>query len=51
MEKRAKSQAKNGGLKSKAQKIKAGMLKSYYGNPTKDMNLVAITGKIGRAHV
>ena len=51
MEKRAKSQAKNGGLKSKAQKIKAGMLKSYYGNPTKDMKLVAITGTTGKVAV
>lgn len=42
---------KNGGLKSKSQKIKAKLLKSYYGNPTKDMKLVAITGTTGKTTV
>ena len=46
MEKRETSRAKNkhGGLKMKAQKFKVGLLKSYYGNPVKDMKVVAITG-------
>ena len=41
MEEAGKSQSKNkkGGLKAKAQKMKAGILKSYYGNPMKDMKL------------
>ena len=53
MEKREKSQAKNkkGGLKPKTQKIKATLLKTYYGNPTKDMKLVAITGTTGKTTV
>ena len=54
MEKRAKSNQaknKNGGLKAKAQKIKAGLLKSYYGNPMKDMKLIAITGTTGKVTV
>lgn len=42
---------KNGGLKSKRQKIKAKLLKSYYGNPTKDMKLIAITGTTGKTIV
>ena len=53
MEKRAKSTSvnKKGGIKSKTQKIKARFLKSYYGNPTKDMKLVAITGTTGKVTV
>lgn len=53
MEKREKSQAKhkNGGLKPKTQKLKAKLLKTYYGNPTKDMKLVAITGTTGKTTV
>ena len=53
MEKREKSRGKNknGGLKSKSQKIKAKLLKSYYGNPTKDMKLIAITGTTGKTTV
>ncbi|MDO4611855.1 MAG: Mur ligase family protein [Candidatus Saccharibacteria bacterium] len=46
-----KRQNKNGGLKAKSQKIKAGLLKSYYGNPMKDMKLVAITGAAGKTVV
>ena len=38
------SKNRNGGLKSSIQKIKAKALKSYYGNPMKDMKLIAITG-------
>ncbi len=53
MEEAGKSQAKNkkGGLKAKAQKMKAGILKSYYGNPMKDMKLIAITGTTGKTTV
>lgn len=52
MEKREKSRAnKKGGLKTKAQRLKAGMLKTYYGNPTKDMKVVAITGTTGKTVV
>lgn len=42
---------KNGGLKSKTQKIKASLLKSYYGNPMKDMKLIAVTGTTGKVTV
>lgn len=53
MEKREKSQSKDkkSGLKAKAQKLKAGVLKTYYGNPTKDMKLIAITGTTGKTMV
>lgn len=53
MEKSATSKVKNknGGLKAKTQKLKAGILKTYYGNPTKDMKLVAITGATGKTTV
>ena len=53
MEEAGKSQSKNkkGGLKAKAQKMKAGILKSYYGNPMKDMKLIAITGTTGKTTV
>lgn len=53
MEKRDKSQSKNkkGGLKARGQRLKAGILKSYYGNPMKDMKLVAITGTTGKVTV
>ena len=54
MDKRAKSDQsknKNGGLKTKSQKIKAKILKSYYGNPMRDMKLVAITGTTGKTTV
>ena len=58
MEKREKTQgknknggAKNGGIKKRTQKLKAGLLKSYYGNPVKDMKLVAITGTTGKVTV
>ena len=53
MEKREKSQSKTkkGGLKARGQKLKAGILKSYYGNPMKDMKLIAITGATGKVTV
>lgn len=42
---------KKGGLKAKTQKIKAKLLKSYYGNPVKDMKLIALTGSTGKTTV
>lgn len=42
---------KKGGLKQKQQRLKAKLLKSYYGNPTKDMKLIAITGTTGKTVV
>ncbi len=42
---------KKGGFKSQSQKLKAKMLKSYYGNPMKDMKLIAITGTTGKVVV
>ena len=45
------SKNKNGGLKAKSQKIKARVLKTYYGNPMKDMKLIAITGTTGKTIV
>ena len=38
-------------MKSRSQKLKARVLKSYYGNPMKDMKLIAITGTAGKATV
>jgi len=49
MEKRIESKKKGkGGLKKSSQKIKAKLLKSYYGNPAKDMKVIAITGTTGK---
>ena len=48
-DKRAKN--KNGGMKVRSQKIKARLLRSYYGNPMKDMKLIAITGTTGKTIV
>ena len=45
------SRNKKGGLNAKRQKIKAKLLKSYYGNPAKDMKLIAITGTTGKTTV
>ena len=45
------SNNKKGGLKAKTQKIKAKLLKSYYGNPVKDMKLIALTGSAGKMTV
>lgn len=50
-EKSNQGKNKNGGLKAGRQKIKARMLKSYYGNPMKDMKLIAITGTTGKVAV
>ncbi len=51
MSKREKSQGKKGGLKSGVQRFRARALKSYYGNPMKDMKLIAITGTTGKTTV
>ena len=48
---KSKAKNKNGGLKASGQRIKAKLLKSYYGNPTKDMRLIAITGTTGKVVV
>ncbi|MBQ3293073.1 hypothetical protein IJG93_02080 [Candidatus Saccharibacteria bacterium] len=40
-----------GGMKARSQKLKARFLRSYYGNPTKDMKLIAITGTTGKTVV
>jgi len=45
------SRNKKGGLNAKKQKIKAKLFKSYYGNPVKDMKLIAITGTTGKTTV
>ena len=42
---------KKGGIKAGKQKLKAKLLKSYYGNPLKDMKLVAVTGSAGASTV
>ena len=42
---------KNGGMKAKRQKLHARVLKSYYGNPMRDMKLIAITGATGKVTV
>ena len=52
MGKREESKSnRSGGLVASRQKLKAKLLKSYYGNPTKDMKLVAITGTTGKTVV
>ena len=48
---RTKAKNKNGGLKSQGQKLRARVLKTYYGNPIKDMKLIAITGTTGKSVV
>lgn len=50
-EKTTKVKNKNGGVRAGSQKIKAKLLKSYYGNPAKDMKLIAITGTTGKVTV
>lgn len=47
----SKAKKKSGGLKKNSQKIKAKLLKSYYGNPLKDMKLIAVTGSAGASTV
>ena len=53
MAKREKSESskRKGGIATGRQKLKAKLLKSYYGNPMKDMKLVAITGTTGKTTV
>lgn len=54
MKKSEKAESKRGkksGIKNYSQKMKARFLKSYYGNPTKDMKLIAITGTTGKTTV
>ena len=46
-----RSKNKKGGLKSQGQKLRARVLKTYYGNPIKDMKLIAITGTTGKSIV
>lgn len=46
-----KSPNKKSGMKNRSQKLKARLLRSYYGNPTKDMKLIAITGTTGKTTV
>ena len=46
-----KSQNKKGGLKAKTQQLRAKLLSSYYGNPIKDMKLIAVTGSTGKTVV
>lgn len=50
-EKTNQGKNKKGGTKVGSQKLKAKILKSYYGNPMKDMKLVAITGTTGKVAV
>ena len=42
---------RNCGVRAGAQKVKAKLLKSYYGNPAKDMKVIAITGTTGKVIV
>ena len=42
---------KKGSLKANTQKMRARILKSYYGNPTKSLKLIAITGTTGKTTV
>ena len=52
MERRVQAKVnKKGGVKTNIQRLKASALKAYYGNPMKDMKLVAITGATGKTVV
>ena len=52
MKERAKANKKGkSNIKTNSQKIKAKLLKSYYGNPAKDMKVIAITGTTGKVVV
>ena len=54
MEKRErtnKAKNKKGGVRGGAQRVKAKLLKSYYGNPAKDMKLITVTGTTGKVTV
>ena len=42
---------KDSGFRKSVQKLKAQALKTYYGNPMKDMKLIAITGSTGKTIV
>lgn len=42
---------KKGGLKTKAEQLRAKLLSYYYGKPIKDMKLIAITGSTGKTIV
>ena len=46
-----KAPNKSSKIKKRAQIVKAKLLKSYYGNPAKDMKLIAITGTTGKVTV
>lgn len=46
-----RTEHKKGGGKKRGQKLKARALKAYYGNPIKDMKLIAITGTTGKSIV
>ena len=46
-----KAKNKKGGVKAEAQKVRAKLLRSYYGNPAKDMKVIAITGTTGKVTV
>ena len=48
---RKKQGAGKNNVKTKVQQLRATMLKSYYGNPTKNMKLIAITGTTGKITV
>ena len=50
-EKSKEAKNKKSGVKAGAQKVKAKLLKSYYGNPAKDMKVIAITGITGKVTV
>lgn len=50
-ERNSNTKNKNGGFKKSVQKIKARALKTYYGNPIRDMKLIAITGTTGKTIV
>ena len=51
MAERDNTKNKSGGFKKRAQRIKARALKTYYGNPMRDMKLIAITGTTGKTIV
>ena len=46
-----KAKNKKGGVKAGVQKVRAKLLRSYYGNPAKDMKVIAITGTTGKVTV
>ncbi len=46
-----KKKGSKGGLKASSQRMQAKFLKSYYGNPTKALKIIAITGTTGKVTV